>query len=84
MQATAAYYLLLDDRLRTTTGSLGTDFLEFMVSVILFSLVYQDVDCKLISTCDAINFETDDFIKKSTPIVKFEIRVSFGILIIRA
>ena len=28
--------------------------------------------------------ETDDLIDKSTPIVKFEIRVSFGTLIIRA
>jgi hypothetical protein len=56
VQATVAYYLLLDDRLHTTIGYLGSDFQESMVSVIFFSLVYQDVDCKLFSTCDGIIF----------------------------
>jgi hypothetical protein len=56
VQATVAYYLLLDDRLRTTIGYLGTDFQESMVCVIFFSVVYQDVDCKMFSTCNAINF----------------------------
>jgi len=56
VQATVAYYLLLDDRLRTTSVYLGSDLQESMVSTIFFSLVYQDVDCKLFSTCDAINF----------------------------
>lgn len=39
MQATVAYYLLLDNRLRTTSGYLGSEFQESMVSVIFFSCI---------------------------------------------
>lgn len=56
VQATVAYYLLLDNRLRTTSGYLGSEFQESMVSVIFFSLVFLDVDCELFSTFDTINF----------------------------
>jgi len=40
VQATVAYYLLLDNRLRTTSGYLGSEFQESMVSVVfLFSCI---------------------------------------------
>jgi hypothetical protein len=53
VQATVAYYLLLDNRLRTTSGYLGSEFQESMVSGILFCFVFPDVDCELFSNSDA-------------------------------